>query len=147
MFTSINVVVLFHSPKTGRSIAVAFQDMMESLSADTIPAGVPEDTAGAAFSGPDAGGAGAFCCAPGAGAFTASFPAGFVPAFGAGFDAVFVVYFGACFYGAGFVGSGAAAASISRRLHSGMWADALQERSRGYTSENAAGGIMKIRLS
>ena len=138
MFTSINVVVLFHSPKTGRSIAVAFQDMMESLSADTIPAGVPEDTAGAAFSGPDAGGAGAF---------TTSFPAGFVPAFGAGFDAVFVVYFGACFYGAGFVGSGAAAASISRRLHSGMWADALQERSRGYTSENAAGGIMKIRLS
>ena len=42
---------------------------MESLSADTIPAGVPEDTAGAAFPGPDAGGDAAFCCALGAGAF------------------------------------------------------------------------------
>ena len=104
---------------------------MESLSADTIPAGVPEDTAGAAFPGPDAGGDGAFCCAPGA--FTAPFPPGFVPAFGAGFDAAFVVCFGACFWGADFAGSSAAAASISRRLHSGMWADALQERSRGYS--------------
>lgn len=105
---------------------------MESLSADMIPAGVPEDTAGAAFPGLDAGGDGAFCCVPGAGVFTAPFAAGFVPAFGAGFAAA-VVCFGACFCGAGFVGSGAAAASISRRLHSGMWADALQERSRGYS--------------
>ena len=106
---------------------------MESLSADTIPAGVPEDTAGAAFPGPDAGGNGAFCCAPGAGAFTAPLAVGFVPAFGAGFDAAFAVCFDACFCWAGFAGSGAAVASISRRLHSGMWADALQERSRGYS--------------
>ena len=106
---------------------------MESLSADTIPAGVPEDTAGAAFPGPDAGGDGVFCCVPGAGVFTAPFAAGFAPAFGADFGAAFAVCFGACFCGAGFAGSGAAAASISRRLHSGMWADALQERSRGYS--------------
>lgn len=107
--------------------------MIESLSADTIPAGVPEDTAGAAFPGPDAGGDGAFCCAPGAGVFTAPFAAGFAPAFGADFGAAFVACFGAGFCGAGFAGCGVAAASISRRLHSGMWADALQERSRGYS--------------
>ena len=106
---------------------------MESLSADMIPAGVPEDTAGAAFPGPDAGGDGSFCCAPGAGAFTAPFAAGFAPAFEADFGAAFDVCFGACFCGAGFAGSGVAAASISRRLHSGMWADALQERRRGYS--------------
>ena len=106
---------------------------MESLSADTIPAGVPEDTAGAAFPGPDAGGDGAFCCVPGAGVFTAPFAAGFAPAFEADFGAAFAVCFGTCSCGAGFAGSGVAAVSISRRLHSGMWADALQERSRGYS--------------
>ena len=96
---------------------------MESLSADTIPAG-------AAFPGPDAGGDGAFYCAPGAGAFTAPFAAGFVPAFAA----AFAVCFDPDFCGIGFTaGSGVAAASISRRLHSGMCADALQERSRGYS--------------
>ena len=95
---------------------------MESLSADTIPAGVPEDTAG--FPGSDAGGFCVFCRVPDTGVFTAPFAAGFVPVLGAVFGAVFA---------AGFAGSGAAVASISRRLHSGMWADALQERSRGYS--------------
>ena len=70
---------------------------MESLSVDIIPAGVPEDTAGAAFPGPDAGGDAAFCCAPGAGAFPVPFAAGFVPVFTAGFAAVFVVCFPAAF--------------------------------------------------
>lgn len=60
---------------------------MESLSVDIIPAGVPEDTAGVAFPGSDAGGDATFCCAPGAGAFP-------VP-FAAGFAAVFVVCFAA----------------------------------------------------
>lgn len=106
---------------------------MESLSVDIIPAGVPEDTAGAAFSGPDAGGDAAFCCALGAGAFPVPFAAGFVPAFWAGFDAVFDVCFVAAFCDAGFTAGSGAAASISKRLHSGIWADALQERSRGYS--------------
>ena len=95
---------------------------MESLSADTIPAG-------AAFPGPDA----TFCCAPCAFAFTVPFAAGFVPAFWVGFDAVFNVCFVAVFCDAGFTAGSGAAASISRRLHSGIWADALQERSRGYS--------------
>ena len=62
---------------------------MEALSVDIIPAGVPEDTAGAAFPGLDAEGDAAFCCAPGAGAFPVPFAAGFV--------AVFVVCFAAVF--------------------------------------------------
>ena len=95
---------------------------MESLSADTIPAGVPE---GADFFDPDAGGEGAF---------TVPFAAGFAPVCGAGLTAAFDVCFASVFCGVGFTaGSCAAAASISRRLHSGMWADALQERSRGYS--------------
>ena len=70
---------------------------MESLSVDIIPAGVPEDTAGAAFPGPDVGGDAAFCCASGAGAFPVPFAVGFVPVFAAGFTAVFVVCFAAVF--------------------------------------------------
>ncbi len=131
MFTSIVLLFYFTVSKTDRSIAVSFQDMMESLSADTIPAGVPE---GADFFDPDAGGEGAFCCVPGADAFTVPFATGFAPVFVAGFTAAFDVCFASVFCGVGFtVGSCAAAASISRRLHSGMWADALQERSRGYS--------------
>ena len=104
---------------------------MESLSAYTIPAGVPEDTAG--FPGSDAGGFCVFCRVPDASVFTAPFAAGFVPVLGALFGAVFAAGFVIAFCGACFtVGSGVAA-SISRRLHSGIWADALQERSRGYS--------------
>lgn len=107
---------------------------MESLSVDTIPAGVPEDAAGAAFPGTDAGEDGAFCCASGVGGFAFPFVTGFVPAFGVGLKAVFPACFVTAFCGAGFTaGSGGAAVSISSRLHSGMWADALQERSRGYS--------------
>lgn len=107
---------------------------MESLSVDMIPAGVPEDAAGESFFGMDAGEDGAFCCASDTGVFTLPFVAGFVPAFWVGLEAVFAACFMAAFCGVCFTaGSGAAAASISSRLHSGMWADALQERSRGYS--------------
>lgn len=104
---------------------------MESLSVDTIPAGVPEDAVGAAFPRSAAGG---FCCAPAVDGFGVPFTAGFVPVLEAAPDDAFGAFFAVCFCGACFAtGSGAAAVSISSRLHSGMWADALQERSRGYS--------------
>lgn len=107
---------------------------MESLSVDTIPAGVPEDAAGESFFGMAAGEDGAFCCASGAGVFAFPFVAGFAPVFWAGLEAVFPACLVTAFCGAGFTaGSDAAAVSISSRLHSGMWADALQERSSGYS--------------
>ena len=106
---------------------------MESLSVDMIPASVPEGAAGKSFFGLDAGEKGSFCCASGAGVFKLPFVTSFVPAFVAGLEAVFAACFVTAFCGACFTaGSGAAAASISSRLHSGMWADALQERSSGY---------------
>ena len=104
---------------------------MESLSADTIPAGVPEDTAG--LPGSDAGGFCVFCRVPDAGVFAAPFAAGFVPVLGALFGAVFAAGFVIAFCGSCFTAGSGAEASISRRLHSGIWADALQERSRGYS--------------
>lgn len=104
---------------------------MESLSADTIPAGVPEDTADLPCS--DAGGFCVFCRVPDTGVFTVPFAAGFVPVLGALFGAVFAAGFVIAFCGACFTAGSGTAASISRRLHSGIWADALQERSRGYS--------------
>ena len=104
---------------------------MESLSADTIPAGGPEDTAG--FPGSDAGEFCVFCRMPDTGVFTVPFAAGFVPVLGALFGAVFAAGFVIAFCGACFTAGSGTAASISRRLHSGIWADALQERSRGYS--------------
>ena len=103
---------------------------MESLSVDMIPAGVPEDAVGKSFFGTDAEEDGS----SDANVFTLPFVAGFVPAFWVGLEAVFAACFVTDFCGACFTaGSGAAAASISSHLHSGMWADALQERSRGYS--------------
>ena len=104
---------------------------MESLSADTIPAGGPEDTAG--FPGSDAGEFCVFCRMPDTGVFTVPFAAGFVPVLGALFGAVFAAGFVIAFCGTCFTAGSGTAASISRRLHSGIWADALQERSRGYS--------------
>ena len=94
---------------------------MESLSVDTIPAGVPEDAAGESFFGMAAGEDGAFCCASGAGVFAFPFVAGFAPVFWAGLEAVFPACLVTAFCGAGFTaGSDAAAVSISSRLHSGI---------------------------
>ena len=90
---------------------------MESLSVDTIPAGVPEDAAGTAFPGSAAAVFWGFCCAPAAGGFAVPFPAGFVPVLGVALDVVFgAVFCDACFT----TGFGAAEVSISSRLHSGI---------------------------
>lgn len=94
---------------------------MESLSVDTIPAGVPEDAAGTAFPGSAAAVFWGFCCAPAADGFAVPFAAGSVPVFWAGLEAAFPACFVTVFWGAGFTtGSAAAAVSISSRLHSGI---------------------------